>query len=443
MKSSGRRVSRGLAWILCGLLWVGPGCGHDAPDQPSPATSSPEGSSSPTPAAPPAEAPAGQPSVDLLKAVRTDLSVSSAYHDEPEQARRLVDGDLATAWNSRTGELVGAAIEVRLPVEVEVESIAMTAGYTRRGEGTDLFTGNHRIRKVAVSRDGTELGRFDLDVESRELSELPVHGPGGVYRVEVVELLPGSRSDWREVVVSELEVRGHAPGAEPGKHRPRVSVGGLPEARPAADDPKVVEARAALTELLPWYREHAWPALRRATRVMADAVYEGAEERDVAAVRRARSGVFRHVAGAVRTVSPEAAQRLTRAAGWEAPAEDLRWRSEDLMELEQGVGTLVDWVDDADSRCRWTEVAAGLRLQQAALELRLLKEEVLTGGGEPEDGAIIVAADDLRPIAAAWAEDPRAQAHALLSNERWTHPAGAMGWDEVLRWVRAVEPACR
>ncbi len=54
-----------------------------------------------------------EPSVDLLTSVRAAVAVSSAYRDREGQALRLADGDLETAWNSRTGELVGAWIEVQ------------------------------------------------------------------------------------------------------------------------------------------------------------------------------------------------------------------------------------------------------------------------------------------------------------------------------------------
>lgn len=37
------------------------------------------------------------------------------YRDRAEYAARLVDGDLGTAWNGKTGELEGAAFEIRLP----------------------------------------------------------------------------------------------------------------------------------------------------------------------------------------------------------------------------------------------------------------------------------------------------------------------------------------
>src|SRR5690606_2983215 len=121
----------------------------------------------------------------------------------------------ATAWNSRTGDLVGAWIDVALPADARVASIALTAGFTHRTERADLFEGNHRVTQVRVLRDGTEIGAFDLDPTSRELQSIAVSGPGGTYRIEVAGLEPGSRETWRETCISELRVMGHAPVARP------------------------------------------------------------------------------------------------------------------------------------------------------------------------------------------------------------------------------------
>ncbi len=91
----------------------------------------------PTPTPPAVVVP--PPELDLLHAVRSDLAASSAYRNQSSQVAALIDGDLETAWNSRTGELVGAAIEVRLPADVHVNAIALTAGFTHMQRGTDLF----------------------------------------------------------------------------------------------------------------------------------------------------------------------------------------------------------------------------------------------------------------------------------------------------------------
>jgi hypothetical protein len=139
--------------------------------------------------------------VDLLHAVQTELTVSSAHRDQPVSA--LVDGKLGTAWNSASGGLVGAWVEVRLPTKAQVAAVVLTSGFTKRGRRVDLFTGNHRVAKVRVLHQGKTVGTYPLDTNTRRLQTLPVKGGGGVYRIEVVAVLPGSRPRWREVCISE------------------------------------------------------------------------------------------------------------------------------------------------------------------------------------------------------------------------------------------------
>ena len=142
-------------------------------------------------------APARAQEVDLLHAIGADVAVSTTYRNQRGQADALIDGDLETAWNSRTGELTTSWIEVRLPPTAHVTSLAMTVGFTHVSErGADLFPGNHRVRRVRVLHDGVVATEHALDVSSRALQSVPVSGGGGVYRIEIVETEPGSRSDW-------------------------------------------------------------------------------------------------------------------------------------------------------------------------------------------------------------------------------------------------------
>lgn len=176
----------------------------------------------------------GEP-VDLLHATHAALATSSAYHDDASQIARLADGDLATSWNSRTGDLVGAWIDFAVPADATVTSLAMTAGYTHTTEHGDLFTGNHRVSRVRVLREGAEIGAYDLDPENRDLQVIPAAGAGGHWRIEVVGIVPGARTDWRETCISELRVMGRAPTLEPGQ-TPSTALGALPDpsAPPAA-----------------------------------------------------------------------------------------------------------------------------------------------------------------------------------------------------------------
>ena len=124
------------------------------------------------PAAPTPDAAAQGPVVDLLRATEATVTVSSAVANANDRPEKLVDGDLTTAWSSRTGEMEQSWIEVRLPDDARVHHLEMTAGYTRQTERHDLFTGNVRIRRVRVTRGGQPVGEYDLDPAQRTMQTL-------------------------------------------------------------------------------------------------------------------------------------------------------------------------------------------------------------------------------------------------------------------------------
>lgn len=196
----------------------------------------------PAATAPPDAAPAAPPPVELLHAVPSTVAVSSTVDNAAILPEHLVDRDLATAWNSRTGDTTGAWIAFRVPREVHVDQIRMSAGFTHRGPDGDLFTMNQRIRQVRVSRAGTVILEKRLDPGSRNLQELPIDAAGGDFRIEVTELVPGTEPRWREVCVSELEVWGTLPASmTPRPQQPTVRVGSLDAAPPAPPaDPEVL-----------------------------------------------------------------------------------------------------------------------------------------------------------------------------------------------------------
>jgi hypothetical protein len=166
--------------------------------------------------------------VDLLRALPSTVLVSSTLGNPRLGPDKLVDGDLATAWNSRTGDLVGGWIAFRVGGSyTEVLDVALTAGFTKQGR-EDLFTENPRIARVRVYVGPRALGEADLDVQSRTLQSLPFVGRGGFWRIEVVRVVPGTRASWRELSITELRVRGRSPDAIEGSHVPDVQVGLLP-----------------------------------------------------------------------------------------------------------------------------------------------------------------------------------------------------------------------
>ncbi len=156
---------------------------------------------------------AGSDEIDLLRVTEATVTVSSVVANATDRPANLVDGDLATAWSSVTGEMERTWILVHLPRSARVRGIELTAGYTRASATRDLFTSNVRISRVRVLHDGAVIGEFAVDPGSRALQRIAVQGDGGDWRIETVGLVPGSERGWREVSVSELRVIG-APGSD-------------------------------------------------------------------------------------------------------------------------------------------------------------------------------------------------------------------------------------
>jgi hypothetical protein len=94
-------------------------------------------------------------SIDLLRAVPATVRVSSRVNNKQLLPEHLVDRRLDTAWNSATGDLVGAWIDVRFDRPVQIDEVRVTAGFTGSGpKGEDYFTMNPRIRRIVVTSDG-------------------------------------------------------------------------------------------------------------------------------------------------------------------------------------------------------------------------------------------------------------------------------------------------
>ncbi len=194
--------------------------------------------------------------LNLLGIVPAKIAVSSAVRNPRDFPEHLVDGDPYTAWNSQTADLEGAWIAFRVPADAQVDAIELTAGYVRMKGTEDLFTMNHRIRRVEVLHNGKLLKIAELDVQSRALQRVPVNADGGDFKVVVRETLPGSEARWREVVVSEFRVLGQ-PGAErrAATDRLRVSVGSLDATSPAPMGSEIdLESDAIAPELRHEYR---------------------------------------------------------------------------------------------------------------------------------------------------------------------------------------------
>ena len=184
----------------------------------------------PTAAAPAAAKPAPPVEFDLLHLNGAKVAVSSMVANAAIFPGDLVDGKLATAWNSRTGDLVGAWLAVRVPKAAHITRIRMTAGFANVHGKDDWFTMNHRITAVHITRLDvpTDLGVHTLDPAQRGLQDIPIDSPGGDFRIEVTGVVPGTKKAWREICVSELQVWGTFPGGPPRfSTLPDVAVGSL------------------------------------------------------------------------------------------------------------------------------------------------------------------------------------------------------------------------
>lgn len=171
--------------------------------------------------------------VDLLHAGPAHVVVSSNVRNPKDYPAHLVDGREDTAWNSRTGDLVGARIAFVVPGDAQIKAIVISAGFNKTTDKGDLFTMNHRVRKLAV-RDAHDdvVEHLTLDVDRREPQRITFDRPGGGYVLEVEEVVAGTQRAWRELTLSELQVLG-----VPGKDRyakPRFpSVTVSPEPNPS------------------------------------------------------------------------------------------------------------------------------------------------------------------------------------------------------------------
>lgn len=168
------------------------------------------------------------PLIDLLHSVECTVAVSSKVDNPKDFPEHLVDGKNETAWNSRTGDLEGW-IAFRVPSVSRVKRIELTVGFVKvAADKRDLFTMNHRIEKVRLSRAGTLVREVTLDPDKREMQGFDLDEPGGDFELKVLSTKPGTEKKWKELTVSEFRVLGIANGApENPSHLPKMAIGGL------------------------------------------------------------------------------------------------------------------------------------------------------------------------------------------------------------------------
>jgi hypothetical protein len=181
---------------------------------------------------PVAKQPPGPAEIELLHGSAATVAVSSMVANNTIYPSDLVDGKLSTAWNSQTGDLQGAWLAFRVPAAAHVTRIRMTAGFANIHGSEDWFTMNYRIKTVRVLRLGVDgdFARHTFDPDNRGLQDIRIDGPGGDFKIEVVDVIPGTKKNWREICVSELQVWGTLPANMARRHDiPDVAVGSLDE----------------------------------------------------------------------------------------------------------------------------------------------------------------------------------------------------------------------
>ena len=182
---------------------------------------------------------------------------------------------------------------------------------------------------------------------------------------------PGTRARWREVCISELRVLGQAPGQREGERFPRVAVGALPGAPPAAPTDRAAVRQAVHDMTLRFTRE--WGALNRlqGERSRACAL---TDEEDASAVDlwRRRERFLQQMLELVEPIDAEVAERI-RAARYSRANRRSTWIvfvDGDQDVVAAGFEAVLGWLSDSRASCRFHRADASQRLLRAVDQLR-------------------------------------------------------------------------
>ncbi len=209
-----------LGFLACSLTACGDQAGSTGGPA-APASVAVVTSASAEPAKPP------PPLIDLLYRTKARVSVSSNVQNPKDYPEHLIDHRPETAWNSKTGDL-DARVSFRVPASARVRKLLLTVGYDKTNKEGDLFFLNHRIAQVAITREGKDIGTFDLNPEERKPQTIELDQEGGTFEIRATKTIPGTKAKWRELVISELVVLGNAPDAELlAPAMPQVTIGSL------------------------------------------------------------------------------------------------------------------------------------------------------------------------------------------------------------------------
>jgi hypothetical protein len=207
--------------------------------------------------------------VDLLYQTKARVAVSSNVANPGDYPEHLIDRRPNTAWNSKTGDL-DARVLFRVPPSARVRRILITVGYDKRTADGDLFAMNHRIKQVALTREGSNVGTFNLDPEDRRPQSIEIDEPGGTFELRATQTVPGSKASWRELVISELSVLGSAPEQELlAPAMPQVTVGSLDRPRLEGGPFEAVRRAAPFSSVADFCAQHLTVEARVLNRIKA------------------------------------------------------------------------------------------------------------------------------------------------------------------------------
>lgn len=149
--------------------------------------------------------------LELLHSVPATIRLSSRVANKSILPAHIADRDLATAWNSRTGDVRGAWVDLEVP-GAGIREVRLTAGHTGTGpKGEDYFTMNPRIRRVTLIDGDAELAHVDLDITRRDLQVMKLVSPHDHVRLRIDDVVMGTKRAWREACISEIEAWGTLP----------------------------------------------------------------------------------------------------------------------------------------------------------------------------------------------------------------------------------------
>lgn len=132
--------------------------------------------------------------------------VSSTARAADRREGRFLDRDDHTAWITARGQTQGTWIEFDVPEGIAVRALRWVHGARGPTDRVPLA----RAVRVRVSRDGAPVGagEFVLDPARNDAQVLPIDGPAGLWRIEVLATDAPSDAGASALTVADLQLHG-------------------------------------------------------------------------------------------------------------------------------------------------------------------------------------------------------------------------------------------